>query len=121
MSFTLAWASPKINTIMKSLRLFLAITIALLVFCFSPTIGFAEMKNAVGLERGYYSPTSTFIPYDNAWVGPDPAEADSRIFSYQLGSVVLGIEGKTYAPDRTSKSGDAKPNQIVIFGVGFRF
>ena len=109
------------NSIMKTLPLFLAIPIFLLVFCFCPTTGFAEMKTAVGLERGYYSPTSTSIPYDNAGVGPQPAEADSRMFSYQLGPVVLGIEGKTYAPDSTSKSGDAKPNQVVIFGIGFRF
>lgn len=106
---------------MKNLPLFLAIPISLLGFCFCPMTGFAGMKTAVGLERGYYSPTSTFTPYDNAGVGPHPAEADSRIFNYQLGPVVLGIEGKTYAPDRTSKSGDAKPNQVVIFGIGFRF
>lgn len=106
---------------MKSLPLFLAIPISLLVFCFCPTTVFGEMKTAVGLERDYYSPTSTFIPYDSAGVGPHPAEADSRIFSYQLGPVVLGIEGKTYAPDSTSKSGDAKPNRRVIFGIGFRF
>ena len=105
---------------MKSLLLFLAIPIFLLFFCFCPTTAFAEMKTAFGLERGYYSPTS-FIPYDNAGVGPYPSETDSRIFNYQLGPVDLGIEGKTYAPDSTSKSGDARPNWSVIFGVGFRF
>jgi len=105
---------------MKNLPLFLAIPISLLVFCFCPATGFAQMKTAAGPERGYYSPTST-IPYDNAGVGGQPAEVDTRIFDYQLGPVVLGVEGKTYAPDSTSKSGDAKTNQVVIFGMGFRF
>ena len=105
---------------MKNLPLFLAIPVSLLVFCLGSMPVFAEMKTAFGLERGYYSPTS-FIPYDNAGVGPYPPEADSRIFSYQLGPIDLGIEGKTYAPDSLSKSGDAKPNRVVIFGIGFRF
>jgi hypothetical protein len=106
---------------MKSLPLFLAIPIALLVFCFCPTTIFAEMKTASGLEEGYYPPTSIITPYDSTRVGPGLPEADSRIFSYQFGPVVLGIEGKIYPPDSTSKSGDAKTNQVVIFGVRFRF
>jgi hypothetical protein len=66
-------------------------------------------------------PNINDYPYDNTGVGPYPPEADSRIFSYQLGPVVLGVEGKIYAPDSTSKSGDAKTNTTVIFGIGFRF
>ena len=106
---------------MKNLPLFLAIPICLLGFCFCSTTIFAEMKTPSGLEQDYYSPTSILTPYDYTRVGPGLPEAYSRIFSYQLGPVVLGIEGKTYAPDSTSKSGDAKPNQVVIFGIGFRF
>jgi len=107
--------------VMKSLPLFLAIPISLLVFCFCSTTIFAEMKTAFGPERGYYSPTPIFTPYDNAGVGPYPPGADSGTLGLQLGPVVLGIEGKTYASDGISKSGDVKTNRIVIFGIGFHF
>jgi len=79
------------------------------------------MKSGFDLERGHYSPTSIPMPNDNAGLGPHPAEVDSQIFNYQLGSAVLGIEAKTYAPDSFSKSGDAKFDRVVIFGIGFHF
>jgi hypothetical protein len=109
------------KSIMKSLPLLLAIPFCLLVFCFCPTTVCAEMKNIFDLERGYYSSTSIPMPYDNAGVGPSPAEVDLKLFGYQLGSVVLGFDAKTYAPDSLSKSGDAKTNRVVIFGIGFHF
>ncbi len=118
---SLGWALLKIKFIMKSLALLLAIPFSLLVFCFCPTSVFAEMKRIFDPERGYYSPTSIPVPFDNAGVGPYPAEVDHKISGYQLGSVVLGFEAKTYAPDNLSKSGDAKTNRIVIFGIGFHF
>ena len=117
----LGWASLKIKTIIKSLPLLLAIPFSLLVFCFCPATVFAEMKSNFDLERGYFSPTSIPTPYDDAGVEPYPAEVDSKIFAYQVGSVVLGFEAKTYAPDSLSKSGDAKTNRVVIFGIGFHF
>ena len=107
--------------IMKCIPLLLAIPISLLAFFFYRLPVFAQTKAGFGPEAGYYSPASKFNPYDKSGVEPYPPEADSRILNYHLGQLILGIEGKTHGPDSILRSGDAKSDRILIFGIGFRF
>jgi hypothetical protein len=101
--------------------LFLIISISLLAFSFCSNPVFAEMKsfNKDGIGA-YFPETDSRIgggsDNDGALANHGGVGID-----FKLGPVVLGLEGKYLAIDRSLKFGDVKPNRAVVIGIGFRF
>ncbi len=101
--------------------LFLIVPIFLLAICSCSRPFWGEMNSYIKAGVGADFPETD--PRTGRGSDNDPAIGNhGGVGTYiHLGPVVLGIEGKSVAPDPSSRFGDVKPNRAVIFGIGFPF